>query len=335
MDPGRAHIFGTGLIGSSVGLGLRRLGWEVAGWDPNPTALQQARERGALNSVLGGPGCDEADLLVLAAPPTAVIDQLRDIETDALVTDVAGVKGPIVEAARHLENFAGGHPMAGGETSGPTMASASLFHGATWVVTSDGADRTTVASVRSLAENLGANPVTMTAEDHDVAVARISHLPHVLAAVLMNMNPSEVEELAGGGFRDLTRVAAGDTDLWIDILSSNEKALHEVIADLRSRLDRWIDGDPDELRFLLDNARNRRLALAEHNTQIRVVLLDRPGEIARVGHALEKSKVDVRDLQLRHGEHGGGGVLTISVRQAARQRLIGALKDEGFEIQSG
>ncbi len=335
MDPGRAHIFGTGLIGASVGLGLRRLGWEVGGWDPDSSALVGAKNRGALTLALDGPDPGGADLVVLAAPPSAVMTQLGMLETDALVTDVAGVKGPVVEAADHLSRFVGGHPMAGGETSGASMASASLFQGATWVVTTDGADNSEIQSVTGLAAALGANPVTMTAGEHDAAVARISHLPHVLAVVLMNMNRSEVEAIAGGGFRDLTRVAAGDTNLWLDILTSNREALNAVIADLRTRLDRWTSGERDDLHSLLENARKRRLDLGEHNTQIRVVLLDKPGEIARVGHALEKSKVDVRDLQLRHGEHGGGGVLTISVRRDGRDPLVKALTDEGFEIQSG
>ena len=333
MTPQRAHIFGTGLIGASVGLGLRRAGWETAGWDPSSLALETAFERGALGERLEGPTTSDADLVVLAAPPSVVLSQLRALDTDVLVTDVAGVKGPVVEAANHLAHFVGGHPMAGSETSGPRLASPSMFHGATWVLTNDRVSTEDLDQVSSFVEDLGANPVVMSADAHDLAVAKVSHLPHVLAASLMNLAHTGVEKLAGGGFRDLTRVAAGETDLWLDILLTNNEALRAAITELQLELNVFMAGDSETIRPKLETGRDRRLTLGEHDSQIEVILLDEPGEIARVGHALEASRVDVRDLQLRHGEHGGGGVLTISVKADGRQPLMDALSAEGFEVR--
>ena len=338
MTPPRAIIHGTGLLGASVGLGLRSQGWEVAGWDPDPDAMTEASRRGAIGTQLERPDT-EADLVVLAAPPDAIVASLGDLDTDALVTDIAGVKLPVVAAATHLPHFVGGHPMAGGETTGASLATRTMFHGATWVLTSDEAARGDIARMEEIVRSLGANPLVLTAEDHDAAVARVSHLPHVLAAALMRLaedDPATLR-LAGTGFRDLTRIAAGDSTWWAQVLAANAEQVSTSIEDLRRALDRWrgIIGDngDGELDAELEAARVARAGLGEHHTQVRVVLVDRPGEIARVGHALETSRVDVRDFQLRHGEHGGGGILTISVKGEGKDALTMALIDEGFEVR--
>lgn len=338
MTARRAIIHGTGLLGASVGLGLRSQGWEVSGWDPDPDALTEASRRGAIGSELDGPDTD-ADLVVLAAPPDAIARSLVNMKTDSLVTDIAGVKIPMVSAASHLSHFVGGHPMAGGETSGASLATRTMFHGATWVLTSDGADPADVARVDEITRSLGANPVVMTAQEHDAAVARVSHLPHIIAAALMRLADADQAtlNLAGTGFRDLTRIAAADSTWWAEVLTANHPQVDASIEELQKALDEWRriigDNSAGELDAELESARVARAGLGEHHTQVRVVLLDRPGEIARVGHALETSRVDVRDFQLRHGEHGGGGILTISVKGEGKDALTMALVDEGFEVR--
>lgn len=338
MSTRRAVIHGTGLLGASVGLALRSQGWEVAGWDPDPGGLAEASRRGAISTELAGPDGD-ADLVVLAAPPAAIVASLQDLDTDGLVTDIASVKGPIVTAGARLAHFVGSHPMAGGETSGAALATGTMFHGATWVITSDHAHPDDVARLSDIVSSFGANPVVMTAAEHDAAVARVSHLPHLLAAALMRLAESDPASLslAGGGFRDLTRIAAGDSSWWAEVLSANASEVDSAIGDLQGALDDWrrLISDPHaDLDKELDAARAARAGLGEHHTQVRVVLLDRPGEIARVGHALETSRVDVRDFQLRHGEHGGGGILTISVKGNNKDALVVALIDEGFEVRT-
>ena len=338
MSTRRAIIHGTGLLGASVGLALRSQGWEVAGWDPDPVGLAEATRRGAITTALDWPDGD-GDLVVLAAPPEAIVTTLHGLESDALVTDIAGVKGPIVAAGSRLAHFVGGHPMAGGETSGASLSTGTMFHGATWVITSDDADPADVTSLGEIVTSFGANPVVMTAAEHDAAVARVSHLPHVIAAALMRLANSDQASLslAGGGFRDLTRIAAGDSTWWAEVLSANATEVTTAIQDLQKALETWkriIEGPSVAvLDGELEAARVARAGLGEHHTQVRVVLLDRPGEIARVGHALESSRVDVRDFQLRHGEHGGGGILTISVKGNNKDALLVALIDEGFEVK--
>lgn len=336
----RATVLGTGLIGSSVGIGLRAGGWRVIGWDPDPGHLESAVAMGALDEI--APDRDEAvfgsDLVVLAGPVQAIVDTVRTLKTDALVTDVAGVKEPVVAAARNLARFVGGHPMAGRETTGPAGASGSMFRGATWVLTEDGAAHDDIEAMVDIVEGLGAVAVVMPAARHDAAVAAASHLPHVTAAALVGLVGSDdtAVQLAAGGFRDLTRIAMSDPSWWIDVLLANQgpvaSALRSMAADLTGLAGMIEQADRAGLGERLVAARDVRTAMAPPVAGIGVILEDRPGEIASVGHALAESGVDLRDLQLRHATHGGGGVLTLSVRAIEADRLRRALEAEGFRL---
>jgi prephenate dehydrogenase len=209
-----AIIHGTGLMGASIGLGLTVAGWSVSGWDPNPLAARIAHERGAVGRVLAdsSESVEAADLLVLSGPPAATIDALSHLETAALVTDITSVKSPIVDAARRMSRFVPGHPMAGSVSSGPEHASAHLFHGAPWVLCDDLANTADIDRMKEVVTSLGANPVVMDAASHDERVALVSHLPRLLASILIQMtadNPG-ASELSAGSFRDLTRVAGSD-----------------------------------------------------------------------------------------------------------------------------
>lgn len=336
----RAAILGTGLIGASIGLGLRERGWFVTGWDPHPSASDTALGRGAIDAVgddrdvvIGG-----ADLVVLAGPPAAVVADLAAMRTDALVTDVAGVKVPVVAAANHLEHFVGGHPMAGREQAGARAASPALFRGAAWILVTDGAGGPDLARLSSIVESLGAIPVQMTAAEHDAAVATISHLPQVLASALVELarHDSHAFDLAAGSFRDLTRVALSEPDWWAELLVANRQEVQRSIDSLIASMRRWADAlessDIDSLVASLDAARRDRRDMAPPVVAIGVLLEDRPGELGAVGRALATSGVDVRDLQLRHGPHGGGGVLTLSVRPGEAEALRAALAGEGFDL---
>ena len=335
----KAAILGTGLIGTSVGLGLRAAGWETAGWDPDPEALSEAGRMGAVD-VATDPDRARAgaDVVVLAAPPPSVVAVLSSLHTDALVTDVAGVKGPVVKAAAHLAHFVGGHPMAGREVSGPEAATPALFRGATWVLVTDGAAPFDLERAEDLVGLLGARPLRMTAEEHDDAVATISHLPQVLAASLVREaadHPAALG-LAAGSFRDLTRVAASDPSLWADLLVANRRFVAAALESYRSRLARWGEavaaGDTGALAGALTAAATTRAALGPALVAVRIALADQPGEIARVGHALERTGADVRDLQLRHAPYGGGGILTVSVRPGDADRLRRAVRAEGLLV---
>lgn len=336
----KVAIAGTGLIGASLGLGLSRAGWEVVGWDPDPATLATAVDIGAVALSLDSFDdlvAIEVDLLVLAGPPRAILKQVGTLQTRALVIDVAGVKGEIVHAATP-QRFVGTHPMAGREIQGPQGATPSLFRGATWVVVTDGAAPGDLDAVEDILGQLGARPLRMTAAAHDAGVAMISHLPQVLATTLVNeaADRTKTLDLVAGSFRDLTRVAASDPTMWIDLFEINRPDVVAVIEDFRDRLAqvaRAIDvKDDEQIRSFLERGREVRRNLAPGAVAVRVALADEPGELARVGRAFGASSVDIRDLQLRHAPHGGGGVLTVSVRPGEEEALRTALDDEGLLV---
>jgi prephenate dehydrogenase len=226
--------------------------------------------------------------------------------------------------------------MAGREVAGAGAASANLFRGAAWVVVDGGADTEDVALAESIISALGARPVRMTAADHDLAVAAVSHLPQLLASSLMNeaADRTDALELVAGSFRDLTRVAASDPSLWVDVLAANRGPVLDVLDDFLGRLrglaDRIAAGDTDAVAADLARAQQERRRLGPRTVAVRVALADQPGELARVGRAFEHSGVDVRDLQLRHAPYGGGGVLTVSVRLGDEATMRAALESEGL-----
>lgn len=333
----KAGVIGTGLVGGSIAAGLTEAGWDTVGYDANPESIDVARDRGLVNAVassVGGILAESPDIVVVAAPPKATIEILASLDTRLVVMDVAGIKRAILAAAERLPSFVGTHPMAGRETSGPTAASAALFRGANWVVVEGGRPEATALTV-GVIEELGANAVFMSAEAHDRAVATISHLPQLLAAALLTSaaDTPEAPDLAAGSFRDLTRVAASLPLLWVEILKTNGTAVLEAVAALRTQLvavERAILSDDDDLLAYLSRSRDVRRSLGSPEVAVRVGLADEPGEIARVGHALEECQVDVRDIQMRHAPHGGGGVLTLSVRAGEEEALRHSLTRAGL-----
>ncbi len=333
-----AAVIGTGLIGGSIASGLRASGWRVVGHDADASAIAVAVERGLVDEVADTLQASVADaqLVVVAAPPKATIEILANLHTDAVVMDVAGVKQAVIDVSSHLPRFVATHPMAGREVSGPEAASPALFSGATWVIV-DGADPAATEQVAAVIEDLGGRPVTMSAVDHDRAVALISHLPQIVASGLLDAAAASPDSLtlAAGSFRDLTRVGASLPVPWVEILKTNGDAVLHAIGALRERLsalEAAILSDDDSLLTILSRARATRQGLGSPVSQVRIALADRPGELAKVGHALEASGVDVRDIQMRHAPHGGGGVLTLSVRPGEEGALRLALDGEGLLI---
>lgn len=265
-----AAVVGTGLIGTSIALALRGRGVATYLIDRDPEAARTAAGLGAgLVAVPPAP----ADLAIIAVPPQHVASalrehQLRDLAHD--FTDVASVKaGPQEEAAElgcDLSRYVGGHPMAGRERSGPLAAQGDLFQGKPWVITpGPGARRQAVDRVTELAELCGARPVVMSHAEHDRAVALISHTPHMvaslLAARLLDGDESQLQ-LAGQGLRDVIRIAAGDAELWTDILGSNATAVADVLAELALDLREVVDA----LRDLGAAAPERHLTGRAHLT---------------------------------------------------------------------
>lgn len=287
----RIAILGFGLIGGSIARALAvapdRTAWSVAAWSPTGHGPALAAGDGTVAEAAPDPetAIAGAHVIVLAAPPTATIDLLdrlggplrAALPDEAVVTDVASTKSAILEAAqRHGLRFVGGHPMAGGETSGYAAAIPDLFAGRPWVVVpADPADVQATVAVETLAVACGARPVRLGAGEHDRAVAGISHLPLVLAAALVeavagaaqNAEPESwplARSLAASGWRDMTRLARGDVAMGAGIATTNARELATRIRAVRYVLDGWLAelerrAGPDESRLAarLQAARDR------------------------------------------------------------------------------
>jgi prephenate dehydrogenase len=274
----RAAVIGVGLIGGSLGMAMRwrRIAREVVGVARVPETIGVARARGAIDRGTTDPveGVAGADLVVLATPPELVVSMARQVlpylGAGAIVTDVASVKREIVrdiEPAIDPDKgvaFVGGHPMAGNEGRGVAAASAELFEGSVYLITrtprTDGAATERIAT---LARALGARPMVMDPEAHDRAVARVSHLPYLLAAALMGAAESETAA-AGPSFLGATRVAGSPVSLWAQICRLNRSEIVEALRAFRDELDRLEGGltDGADIDELLERARRARLKLS-------------------------------------------------------------------------
>lgn len=363
---GTVRVVGTGLLGTSVALALRDLGVRVLLSDPSPTALALARDVGAGEP---DPGGVPVSLVVVGAPPdvtAAVVAAELDRHPEATVTDVASVKGAIRTAVRargaDVTRYVGGHPMAGRERSGPVAARADLFLGRPWVVcpadsAADGrTDPARVDAVRRLATALGATAVVMPADEHDEAVARVSHVPQVaaslVAARLLKASDPAVG-LAGQGLRDVTRVADSDPALWAQILAANATPVGRALRELRSDLDGLIDalaalsaGPGDDAvgaraalaRVVAEGRSGRERIPGKHGepvtryATVTTLLPDRPGQLARLFNDIGEAGVNVEEFGLEHAPGQKVGLAGVSVLPAARAALERALTERGWHV---
>ncbi len=330
----RAAVVGTGLIGGSVGLALRSLGWHVTGTDEDAPTLARALELGAIDASGVDP---EAELTVVATPVGSVPQLARQaLDRGGVVTDVGSVKAPVVAAVEH-RYFVGGHPMAGSEALGIEGARADLFQGATWALTpSEHTDADALSLVHGTVRSMGAEVATLDPDTHDRLVATVSHVPHLTAAALMEVAAARSHEspalkrLAAGGFRDMTRIAAGDPRIWLDICNDNRDAICEVLDGLVDSLSsiRSIvaGGRTAELAELLAGAQSARRSLptgaptAEDLVEVRVEVTDRPGELAAVTTMATEADINVYDIEVIHAAGSAGAMLVLVVaRQDARR----------------
>jgi prephenate dehydrogenase len=251
---GRLTIVGIGLLGGSVAKAVRARGAarEVIGVARNADRARAAVDDGTLDRVTEdlAEGVRGADLVVLAAPVRTIEDLLERmwsaLPEDAIVTDVGSSKAAIVARAEALaantpRTFLGSHPMAGSEKSGYAVARADLFQGAVVVVTpTDASEPRAVKAVTGFWELLGARVVTLEPDAHDAAVAAISHLPHLVACALVDAVSREWPHalgVAARGFKDTTRIAAGDPTMWQEIFLANAAPLREALSSFRRALD--------------------------------------------------------------------------------------------------
>lgn len=363
--PDPVLVRGTGLLGTSIGIGLRAAGATVLLHDPSPAALGVAQDIGAGVAVsLDAPETAPA-LVVVAAPPDVtaevVVDSLRRWP-HAVVVDVASVKEGVAaavraavdrgelsasDAARHL----GTHPMAGSERSGPVAARGTLFTASPWVLCPEpDTAPAALAAGESLARALHATVHRMDARRHDESVALISHLPQI-AASLVAARLQETSDaslaLAGNGLRDTTRIAASDPQLWVQILSANAERITPALEGLRADLDRLIGvlSEPEApgvrlglARLIAEGNAGRARIPGKHGAPpqafavVTVVVDDAPGQIAALLEEVGRTDVNVEDLRLEHASGHRAGMVDISVLPGRRDELVLALTGTGWKV---
>ena len=356
----RIAVLGVGLIGGSIGLAAReRLGGEVVGYDPDPGTLDAAVAAGAIDvaasSVQGA--CAGAGVVFCAAPVAKLTEltaaALDASGADAVVTDVGSTKRDIVAALGSDQRFIGGHPLAGAETAGVENARADLFEGARWYLTpkSEGSSGILYDRLQRAIAALGARVQAIDAEAHDRLMATVSHLPHVVANVLVSQAAEELTRDSermpevGPSFRDTTRVAGANPAIWGDIFASNRAAVAtaaelaaarlreaaELIrAGERGPVAEWHAAAGEDRRRLLES----ELSGGELR-ELRVVVANRPGTIAELALALGEAGVNIEDMALYPAADMTSGAVSLWVAgedQAAR--AIELVRELGHSVSS-
>lgn len=350
----QVRIVGTGLLGTSIGLGLREHDVDVILDDASPSALQLAIDYGAGRL----PGIDDAPGLIVVCVPPDVTAQVVARELgryrDALVTDVASVKSAPLADLRDLgadlSRYLGTHPMAGRERGGPIAARADLFIGRPWVIAGhDDISYRRAAAIEDMILDLGAVPVEMTAASHDESVALVSHVPQLISTLMaarLRDGSNAALGLAGQGVRDVTRVAASDPSLWVQILGANATPAVGILKSFRDDLDAVIAalenptatgsrraiadamsaGNTGVARLPGKHGQDRKFA------QLVVKVDDTPGEMARLLTEIGEAGVNMEDLRMEHSPGAQIGLAEISVLPEAEEKLVAELELRGWKI---
>lgn len=351
---GPVRIVGVGLLGTSIGLGLSARGIEVILADASPTNLSIAIDYGAGRAAAAG---DAPQLIVVCVPPDVTAEVVaRELEafSEAIVTDVASVKlAPLAELRARgadVSRYIGSHPLAGRERGGPLAGRADLFIGRPWVVAAhDAISYQQAGAIDDLILDLGAILVEMTPEEHDRGVALVSHVPQVVSTLMarrLTDAAGSALNLAGQGLRDVTRVAASDPELWVQILSSNAQPVRDILLAVRDDLDRFIGAlenpsAPGARRKVAEELSGGNAGVArlpgKHGQDRRfasmiVMVDDTPGQIARLLHEIGEVGVNLEDLRLEHSPGAQIGLVEISVLPEALNGLTEELAARGWRI---
>lgn len=352
---GTVRIVGAGLLGTSIGLALTKLGVDVALTSNSATSASLAKDMGA--GRLAEPS-DNPSLIVVCVPPdmtAAIVAKELEAYPAAVVTDVASVKVDILASLTahkaDLSRYVGSHPIAGRERGGAISGRADLFVGRPWVVVpNQQSTAAAVGQVENLALDLEATLLNLTAYEHDRAVALVSHLPQLvsslLAARLLNAQATDVN-LAGQGLRDTTRIAASDPKLWVQILGSNAAPVAELLKKLGQDLAETVAALEQPAaagalatigRVLERGNRGVERIPGKHGasqtkySQVVVMIDDKPGELARLLTEIGEIGVNLEDLKLEHSPGAPIGLPELFVLPEVEQKLIESLTARGWRL---
>lgn len=347
---GRARIVGAGLIGTSIALKLKELGWSVEIADNDPAAENLARD------LLGGaePEISETPEFVFVATPTEIASTVLKEEysrnSQSLFIDVGSTKNNLqleVESISGLtERFIGTHPIAGREISGAEGARSDLFQSRAWILTPSSANsREDIEKVRLLLESMGATPYQMSPEGHDQLFARISHLPQILSTALASSISGVADEieLAGQGLRDQLRLAGSDGRLWSGILTLNKAevllALDELIQLLNQIKRSIVEEDKSAIQEVFKDGNDVHARLSgKHGARPRaykylnVVIADKPGQLSALFNECAEVSANVEDISLEHSPNQETGLIQLALSELDSERLYGHLIAKGWRV---
>ena len=346
------RIIGSGLIGTSIGLALAARGVQVEMLDLDQKAQKLAQDLIA-SEISGAP-----EVILFAIPASALAESFERefaLNPGSKFIDIASVKTkPQVEVSRisgSSSRFLATHPMAGREVGGAASARADLFEGRTWIYCptfADGAqvDSDVLETGLWLINSLGATPISMSAAEHDSAVALVSHLPQIVASLLaaqLKGAKGEDLDLAGAGLRDTTRIAASDPELWQEIISSNAQEILPLLINLQNDLGSLIQSLDDPVKvgsFIAAGNEGRSKIPGKHGgkareyTQLPVVIEDKPGQLAALFDECAKASVNVEDLTIEHSPGQFTGLITLALSASDAAILQKHLEESGWNVHA-
>jgi prephenate dehydrogenase len=358
-------IVGTGLIGGSLGLAIRRseAAEIIMGYDAEPNMIDEALRCGAIDRAMQNVVdlASYCELIFIAVPVRAIpgiLEEIADhLNPGTTVSDVGSVKEKIVnKAAEALPEgscFIGGHPLTGSEQSGAEFADPRLFQDAYYVLTPTAeCEAEDYSRLHALLTSIGARVVAMNPRQHDRAVSVISHLPHIMAMGLMNIaleraGDYPLLQLAAGGFRDMTRIAASNPGIWLDILMENrdaiQESLEECIKAMRGIGDMLDEGNENELVDWMKSASSGRQSLASvlrdslaDLYHLNLPVEDRPGVISDITLTVGEMGINIVDIELVHPLERGQGILRLSISgEETALRVAEALREKGYRLSMG
>ncbi|AGB41351.1 prephenate dehydrogenase [Halobacteroides halobius DSM 5150] len=353
-------IIGVGLIGSSLGLALQDVTEvkSVVGIDNNSRHVQEALDIGAIDEEATlKEGVQEADLVVLAVPVGIIKDLVIKIapylNSETIITDVGSTKLQLVKQLEEIvedNTYIGGHPMAGSEVSGPSGADKYLFENAIYALTkSNKTDEEALAKLKNLVKQLGAQPLIISPQAHDQIVGITSHLPHVVAVSLMEVVADYSKEsdlltsLIGGGFRDTTRISAGDPTMWKDIFLNNRDQVLEGIDAFSNNLAelRELIASKNEVKLKdklaqIKEARTKipmkKKGLLPSNYELILTLKDKPNQIGKVATLLGVAKINIQDIEVLKVRDKGGTVRLSFNQEEEQEKAYSLLKEAEYKV---
>ena len=343
---GKVRIVGSGLIGTSIALGLAQQAIAVEMIDSDPAA------QGLAKDLTGGVVVADPDLVIFALPTSMlsqVIEREIDLNPQSTFMDVGSVKSEVVLEIKTFSGlstrFLPTHPMAGREIGGASSARGDLFQGRSWILTPE-ADCAPESKelVLDLIKRLGATPIELSALEHDAAVAKISHLPQIAASLVAKQlidTPTEWMELAGQGLRDTTRIAGSDEKLWKEIIYSNRAEISELLISLQNDLTQMIAAldDPSKIEALIAAGREGKSIIpgkhggkAREYSYLPIVIDDKPGQLGAIFNECAAMQVNVEDLNIEHSPGQLSALITLSLSAQDAEKLSVHLTSIGWNV---